>query len=293
MTATVAPHEIVVFGAQFQNPVLLSAGTAGFGREVAGVVALERLGGIITKAVSPEPRQGHPGPRVAEFPGGMVNAVGLANPGLDRVMEEELPWLARHAGAARVIVNVVGARADDFVEVVARVTTHPVVTAVELNVSCPNTEAGGKEFCGDRATLARLVTACRAATVSPLLVKLAPHLAELEDLAAAAADAGADGFTLVNTLPSGRLEAAREASERLGFGSGGVSGPPLLSLGLDALTRVVTRTTLPAIGVGGIRTPADVRRYLDAGASLVAVGTAALADPRVPERLARAWMAGG
>jgi dihydroorotate dehydrogenase (NAD+) catalytic subunit len=292
MTTATLPG-IQVFGTTFQNPVLLSAGTAGFGREIAGVIRLDRLGGIVTKAVSPEPRQGHPGPRVGEFDGGMVNAVGLANPGLDRVCAEELPWLASHVGPARVLVNVVGARIDDFVEDVQRPAIHPVVSAVALNVSCPNTEQGGREFCGDAETLSSLVAACREATVGPMIVKLGPHLSDLEGMAEVAAAAGADGFTLVNTLPSARFEAAAGASARLGFGSGGVSGPPLLSLGVAAVERVRTKVDLPVIGVGGIRSYADARRYLDAGASLVAVGTAALADPRVPERIAREWQTHG
>ena len=140
---------IQVFGATFQNPILLAAGTAGFGRELAGVLDLETLGGVVTKAVSVEPRAGNAAPRVAEFSGGMLNAVGLANPGVEHVAEVELPWLARNLRRARVIVNVVGSSEEDFAAVVRRLDGESVVTAFELNVSCPNTERGNQEFQAD------------------------------------------------------------------------------------------------------------------------------------------------
>lgn len=287
---------IPVFGTTFQNPILLASGTAGFGREVARVIDLERLGGLVTKAVSPEPRAGHGAPRVAEFAGGMLNAVGLANPGLDHVARVELPWLAANLTRARVLVNVVGSVVEDYVTVVRRLTAAPVVTAFELNVSCPNTARGGEEFGAAPGVLAELVARCRAETETPLVVKLAPNLSDVAGTAAAAAAAGAAGFSLVNTMPGalyGNGDAAGRRGPRLGYGQGGVSGPALLPVGVLAVRRVRERTALPVIGMGGIRTAADVAQYLEAGATLVAVGTAALADPRVPERLARQWSAGG
>lgn len=290
MTEGSTPSPIAAFGTTFQNPVLLASGTAGFGREVAGVIALEALGGLVTKAVSPEPRPGHPGPRLAEFDGGMLNAVGLANPGLDAVLAVELPWLAGHLSRARVIVNVVGAVVEDYVTVVSRLSTVPIVTAFELNVSCPNTARGGEEFGADDAVLADLVRRCREATPKPLIAKLAPTLPDIARTAWAAGQAGADGFTVVNTIP-GTLSRLVDGGRvpRLGYGQGGVSGPALLPVGVLATRRVHERTGKPVIGVGGIRAPEDVEQYLDAGAVLVAVGTAALADPRVPERLAAWW----
>lgn len=291
MTAVgIGPSPISVFGTTFQNPILLASGTAGFGREVAGVIALDALGGLVTKAVSPEPRRGHPSPRVAEFDGGMLNAVGLANPGLDAVLNQELPWLARSLSRARVIVNVVGAVVEDYGTVVRGLSGLAVVSAFELNVSCPNTARGGEEFGADDAVLADLVRRCRDATPKPLIAKLAPTLPDIARTAWAAGQAGADGFTVVNTIP-GTLSrsAGGHRAPRLGYGQGGVSGPALLAVGVLAARRVRERTGKPVIGVGGIRTPEDVEQYLDAGAVLVAVGTAALADPRVPERLAAWW----
>ncbi len=287
---------IQVFGTSFQNPVLLAAGTAGFGREVAGVIDLDRLGGVITKAVSPEPRHGNPSPRVAEFRGGMLNSVGLANPGLKRVAAVDLPWLEQHLERARVIVNVVGSTADDYVEVVRGLRDHRIITAFELNVSCPNTERGGEEFGSNAAVLAALVRACHAATDRPIIVKLAPTLPDIAATAEAAAGAGAAGFSVVNTMPGFLYQGNHgrsHAKARLGAGNGGVSGPALLPVGVLATRRVCERTGLPVVGIGGIRLVEDVEQYLEAGAVLVGVGTAALADPRCPERLAAAWRSRG
>lgn len=267
-------------GIAFQNPVLLAAGTAGFGREVAGVIDLDALGGIVTKAVTPEPRRGHAAPRVAEFRGGMLNAVGLANPGLEAVARHDLPWLAGRLRRARVIVNVAGARVDDYAQVVERLSADPVVAAFEVNASCPNTAAGGLEFGAAPDALAELVRHCGRATTKPLVVKLSPALPDLPAMARVAREAGAAAVSLVNTLPG-------ELARRLGNGFGGVSGPALLPIGVLATRRVVERVGIPVIGGGGIRCARDAREYLAAGASLVAIGTAALADPRVPERVAR------
>jgi len=275
-----APAPVRLLGTTFQNPVLLAAGTAAFGREVDGVIDLDALGGIITKAVTPERRQGHPAPRVAEFGGGMLNAVGLANPGLEEVARRELPWLATRLKRARVLVNVAGAVVDDYVRVVERLTPIPTIAAFEINASCPNTSAGGLEFGADAHGLAELVRRCRAVTTRPLVIKLSPVLPDIPAMAQVAQHEGADAVSLVNTIP-GMLRA------RLGNGAGGVSGPALLAVGVLATRRVAERLRLPVIGVGGIRTAEDARAYLDAGASLVAIGTAALADPRVPERVAR------
>ncbi len=283
MTAAAWPVEC--FGVAFQNPILLAAGTAGFGREVARVLDLEALGGIVTKAVSVEARRGNPAPRLAETRGAMLNSVGLANPGLEVFRREHLPWLAASVRRARVLVNVVGDTVEDFARVVASLAMEPVVTAFELNVSCPNVTHGGMEFGADDDVLAALVRRVRAETAKPLVVKLSPVLPDPARTATVAVAAGADGFTAVNTLPAQLYDEAGRS--RLGAGSGGLSGPPLLPVGLKVTRLVASRTGMPVIGVGGVRTGADALQYLAAGACLVAVGTAALADPRAPERIAR------
>jgi dihydroorotate dehydrogenase (NAD+) catalytic subunit len=273
-----------VFGRQFQNPILLAAGTAGFGRELDGVMDLDRLGGLVTKAVSREPRPGNAPPRVAEFRGGMLNSVGLANPGLERVRAEALPWLAARLERARVIVNIVGFTVEEYAEVVAGLDGAPGVTALELNLSCPNSSAGGIEFGAEPECVRRIVSLCRRNTTLPLLAKLSPVLSDIGSMALVARDAGADAITVINTMPG--LLFGNAGVTRLGQGNGGVSGPALLPIGVLAVARVLERTGgMPVIGVGGVRSAEDVEQYLQAGASLVAVGTGALADPRVPERI--------
>lgn len=272
-----------VAGIRFANPVLLASGTAGFGRELAGAMALERLGGLVTKAVSLAPRGGNRAPRVAEFAGGMLNSIGLANPGVDHVREHDLPWLHASLHAPRVIVNIVGFTLDEYANVIARLDDLPGHVAYELNLSCPNTSAGGVEFGADARSVAEVISRCRRVTERPLFAKLSPALPDIPAIAAAARDAGADGATLVNTFPGFLFDGAEP---RLGNGFGGVSGPALFATGLLAVRRTAERLPdFPIIGVGGIRSAADVRDYLRAGASLVAIGTAALADPTLPERL--------
>ena len=229
-----------VFGHRFQNPLVLAAGTAGFGRELDGVIDLERLGGIVTKAVSRAPRSGNAPPRVAEFRGGMLNSVGLANPGLDHVRAEELPWLASRLSRARVIVNVVGFTVDEYAEVVGGLDGVPGITAFELNLSCPNTSAGGIEFGADAECVRHIVSLCRRRTALPLAAKLSPVLPDIAGMALVARDAGADAITVINTMPG--LLFGDEGGSRLGNGSGGVSGPALLPLGVLAVAKVMERT---------------------------------------------------
>jgi dihydroorotate dehydrogenase (NAD+) catalytic subunit len=275
-----------VFGRSFQNPLILAAGTAGFGRELAGVLDLERLGGLVTKAVSRSPRAGNAPPRVAEFRGGMLNSVGLANPGLDHVLRDELPWLAANARRAQVLVNVVGFTVEEYAEVAAGLDGVAGIAALELNLSCPNTSAGGIEFGADPECVRRIVSASRARTRLPLLAKLSPVVPDIPRIAVVARDAGADGISVVNTFPG--LLYHEGGGARLGNGHGGVSGPPLLPIGVLATARVVEATDgMPVLGVGGVRSAADVEQYLRVGAVLVGIGTAALADPRLPERIVR------
>ena len=277
---------ISAFGLEFQNPIVLAAGTAGFGRELDGLIQFSRLGAISTKAVSLAPRIGNAAPRVAEWSGGMINAVGLANPGLERVIEEELPWLREHAAPARIITNVVGFELEEYPSVVSAIEETGMTDAFELNVSCPNTDRGGEEFGADPGVLSQLITRCRGETDRPLIAKLSPVVPDLMKTVQAAVDAGADGFTLFNTIPGLVL---RDGNTRVARGQGGISGPALLPVSVLAVKRIVEATGLPVIGLGGVTCEDDMSQYLAAGASLVGVGTAALADPRVPERLASAW----
>jgi dihydroorotate dehydrogenase (NAD+) catalytic subunit len=288
----------LVAAIEFQNPILLASGTAGYGAELARVLDLERIGGLTTKAVSVEPRGGNAAPRVAELDDGMINSVGLANPGLQEVKSAYLPWLATHLHRTRKLVNVVGNEADDYATVVrelddaaSRLSSGPGtfgggIDAFELNVSCPNVKAGGMEFGADPVALRTVVTLARAETKRPLFVKLSPVLPDIGRAAQVAVDAGADGLTVVNTLPGLAVDIERRRPA-LGFGSGGVSGSGLLPVGVLAAWRVSRMVKVPIIGVGGVASALDVLQYLIAGASLVGIGTAAMRDPRLPERIVR------
>ena len=273
-------------GIHFQNPVLLASGTAAYGREIAGVIDLEALGGIVTKAVSLAPRNGAPPLRVVDAAGGMLNAIGLANPGVESVRKHDLPWLAAHVGRAKVLVNVVGDVVEDYAAVIEALEGAGGIHGFELNVSCPNTKAGGVEFGADPAALRDVVTRARAATRLPLFVKLSPALADIAETAKIAVDAGANAITLVNTLPALAIDVERRRPA-LGFGTGGLSGAALLPVGVRATWLVHRAVDVPIVGIGGISRGTDAIQYLLAGASLVGMGTAALRDPRAPERVVR------
>lgn len=277
---------VVAAGIEFQNPVLLAAGTAAYGRELATVIDLDALGGLVTKAVSLERRHGARSPRVAEFAGGMINAVGLANPGVEEVREEHLPWLAQHLRRAKVLVNVVGSHIEEFAGVVSILDDSPAVSGYELNVSCPNVRAGGMEFGADDASLSAVVSRARAVTRKPIFVKLSPTLPNIDRSAKVAAAAGADGISVVNTIPGLAID-VETRKPALGFGTGGVSGPGLLPVGVLATYKVSRAAGLPVIGVGGISNATDVVQYVIAGASLVAIGTAAMQRPRLSETVVR------
>jgi dihydroorotate dehydrogenase (NAD+) catalytic subunit len=287
----------VVSGLTFQNPVVLASGTAGYGAELDRVVDLDALGGFVTKAVSVEPRAGAPAPRVAEFEGGMINAVGLANPGLETVRREHLPWLASHLPETRKIANVVGFAVDDYPAVIAGLEAGLAdgnalaIDAYELNVSCPNVKAGGMEFGADPLALRSVVERARRETRRPVFVKLSPTLERIGDAAKIAVDAGADAISVVNTIP-GLLIDIDKRRPALGFGTGGVSGPAILPVGVLATWRVRRAVRVPILGVGGVASGSDALQYIVAGASLVGIGTAALRDPRAPMRVVKemsAW----
>jgi dihydroorotate dehydrogenase (NAD+) catalytic subunit len=281
-----------VTGLSFQNPIVLAAGTAAYGQELADVVRLDALGGLVTKAVSPLPRTGAPSPRVADFGGGMINAVGLANPGVEAVRSEHLPWLAHALPAVRKLANVVGFAVEEFAAVIERLEdalagdVAGALDGFEINVSCPNVQAGGMEFGADPTALAQVIRLARAATGRPLFVKLSPALPDIARSAAIAVDAGATALTLVNTIPGLVVDVERRRPA-LGFGTGGVSGTALRPVGVLATWKVHRAVSVPIMGLGGVASAEDALQYLLAGARLVGIGTAMLRDPRTPERVVR------
>ena len=278
---------VELFSTRFANPVLLAAGTCGFGEPLVDVMSPGALGGLVTKSVTVEPRRGNPAPRVAEFAGGMLNSVGLANPGVDAVRDAKLPWMRSNLEGLPVLVSVAGARSDEYARVVEALDGEEGFLGFELNLSCPNdSHLGGRPFCLDPGALREVLDLVRPRTGRPLLVKLAPNDPDIGATAALAVAHGADGITAVNTLP-GFLPGTGSAEAALGAGRGGASGPGLLPVGVAAVREIADAVEVPVIGVGGILTGADARAYLGVGASLVQVGTASFADPRCAARVAR------
>ena len=277
--------EQTLFGAYFQNPVLLAAGTCGFGEELAGVTDLTRLGGLVTKSITVEPRHGNPPPRVAEVGDAMINSIGLTNPGLARACTENLPWIRENLSEIRVFVSVAGHRTEDYFKIVERFDQEDGFLGFELNLSCPNdTRLGGLSFSLDPDALATVVRGVKDRTRRPVLVKLAPNTPDIGETAALAEAAGADGITLVNTMP-GLVIDPRTRRPVIGAGAGGLSGPAMRAVAVHAVAKARARTTIPLIGVGGITNAEDAVQFFLAGASLVQVGTASFADPRAGERL--------
>ncbi|HEX6308172.1 MAG TPA: dihydroorotate dehydrogenase [Longimicrobiales bacterium] len=276
--------EQTLLGVEFQNPVLLASGTCGYGAELDGFLDLDALGGLVIKAVTAEPRAGNPAPRVAEFAAGMLNSVGLANPGPVAVRDEKLPWLAHRLGRAHVLVNVAGRTAEEYGEIIRMLDDAHGFHAYELNVSCPNVREGGAIIATREDLLADAVRCARVATRRPLSVKLAPNVPDIGRMAEICVAEGADALTLVNTMP-GLLFDPVTRRPLLGAGAGGMSGPALLPIGVHAVARARRRVSVPILGAGGIRSGEDAVQYLVAGASLVQIGTASFADPRAAERV--------
>jgi len=268
-----------LWGAEFHSPVFLASGTCGYGEEVAELIPLNDLGGIVTKAVSLEPRPGNPPHRVAETPGGMINAIGLQNVGLERFRDEKLPWLRENLGRAHVFINVVGRTAEEFAAVVAGLDDADGFLGYEINVSCPNVQ-GGTLFGADPEALSELVRRVRGTTARPVIVKLTPNVSDIGIFARVCEEAGADGLSTINTFP-GMLIDVEARRPVIGNVTGGVSGPAILPMGVLLTWRAAQAVDLPIFGIGGIRSASDALQYILAGASLVQVGTALFVDPDV------------
>jgi dihydroorotate dehydrogenase (NAD+) catalytic subunit len=269
-------------GLVLPNPILVASGTFGYGIEYGDVVDVDRLGGICCKGTTLKPRIGNPTPRVTETPGGMLNSIGLQNPGVDAVVEK---YAATWAGwRVPVIVNVAGESVSDYVEVTRRLEGVPGVAGIELNISCPNVGKGGLQFAIDAAAAGEVTAAVRRVTDMPLLVKLSPNVADIRPIARAIADAGADALTAINTL-SGIAVGPGGTRPLLGNIYGGLSGPAIKPVALRIVYEAVQAVRIPVVGIGGVTELADVLDFLAVGAVAVQVGTAIFADPTLPVRL--------
>jgi dihydroorotate dehydrogenase (NAD+) catalytic subunit len=260
-------------GFDLVNPVLAASGTFGYGVEFEDIVRFKKIGGFVTKGISPEPMAGNQAPRLIETAAGMINAIGLQNIGVERFLLEKLPAL-RHYPRCAVIVNVFGATIDDYVAVIARLNDAEGIAAYELNASCPNTKHGGIAFGSDADSLFDLVSRAKARATRPLIVKLSPNVTSIAHMARTAQRAGADALSLVNTFLA------------LSNITGGLSGPAIKPIAVRMVWEAAKAVTIPILGLGGIVTPEDAVEFLLAGATAVQIGTASYADPRATERIA-------
>ncbi|WP_224925359.1 dihydroorotate dehydrogenase [Bacillus pumilus] len=263
-------------GLSLKNPIIPASGCFGFGREFASLYDLSVLGSIMIKATTLEPRFGNPTPRVAETGAGMLNAIGLQNPGLKGVMENELPWLEQFD--TPIIANVAGSQVDDYVEVAKQISQAKNVHALELNISCPNVKTGGIAFGTDPQMAAALTKAVKDVSSVPVYVKLSPNVANIVEIAQAIESAGADGLTMINTLIGMRLD-LKTGKPILANKTGGLSGPAIKPVAVRMVHEVSQAVSIPIIGMGGVQNAEDVLEFLLAGASAVAVGTANFVNP--------------
>ncbi|WP_338781844.1 dihydroorotate dehydrogenase [Metabacillus sp. FJAT-52054] len=283
---------ITLPGLSLKNPVMPASGCFGFGKEFSSLYDLNKLGAIMIKAATPEARFGNETPRVAETPGGMLNAIGLQNPGLLGVIQGELPRL--ESFDVPIIANVAGSSIEDYMKVAEQISQVPNVAALELNISCPNVKTGGIAFGTDPKMAADLTAAVKRVSSVPVYVKLSPNVTSISEIAIAAEQAGADGLTMINTLLGMRLD-LKTGRPVLANKTGGLSGPAIKPVAIRMIHEVSRAVTIPIIGMGGIQSAEDVLEFLYAGASAVAVGTANFVNPFIcseiidalPEMLSR------
>jgi dihydroorotate dehydrogenase (NAD+) catalytic subunit len=265
-------------GLSLKNPIMPASGCFGFGREYSQFFDLSRLGAIMIKATTVEPRFGNPTPRVAETSAGMLNAIGLQNPGLKKVFSEELPWLDQFD--VPIIANIAGSTEEDYVAVATEISKAPNVHALELNISCPNVKTGGITF-GTIPEVAKALTKkVKEVSEVPVYVKLSPNVTDIVEMAKAVEDGGADGLTMINTLVGMRID-LKTARPVIANRTGGLSGPAIKPVAIRMIHEVSQKVNIPIIGMGGIQSAEDVIEYFYAGASAVAVGTANFVDPFV------------
>ena len=289
-TAIKPDMTINLAGIPLRNPVMTASGTFGYGEEFAEYVAMESIGAFVTKGLSLKARAGNPTPRIVETPGGMLNAIGLQNVGIDAFIAKKVPYLRSVATPA--IANFFGNTIDEYAEMARRLGEIPEVAALEVNISCPNVKQGGIVFGTDPDCAASVVSACRAVTNKPLIVKLSPNVTDVVVMARACEDAGADALSLINTLTGMAIDLEKRRPVLANI-TGGFSGPAIKPVALRMVWQVAKAVKVPIIGIGGIMTAVDALEFMLAGATAVQVGTASFINPGAAQKIAEdmeAWL---
>ena len=273
---------VKIAGVKFSNPVLVASGTFGYGEEYSSLIDLNKLGGIITKSITLDPREGHPPPRTFETPCGMLNAIGLANVGVGEFIKEKLPYLK--SLKTRIIVNVAGSTVKEYVEVVKRLNRSRGIDMLEINISCPNVKEGGIEF-GSTIKLAYdCIKAVKKNSSHPIIAKLSPNVTDIVEIAKAVEEAGADAISLINTLVGMAID-TEKMRPILSNITGGLSGPAIKPVALAMVWKVAGAVSVPVIGIGGIMNTEDALEFILAGASMIEVGTANFVDPQISVKI--------
>ncbi|WP_136512980.1 dihydroorotate dehydrogenase [Geomonas edaphica] len=275
---------VAIAGIEMRNPVMTASGTFGYGAEFADYLNLESIGAMITKGLSLKPKAGNPTPRIVETSGGMLNAIGLQNVGIDAFIEQKLPYLKNVN--TPVIANLYGNTLEEYGEVASRLDGLAGVAGIEVNISCPNVKQGGIVFGTDPSAAQEVVSLVKKNTSKPLIVKLSPNVTDVVVMAKACADAGADALSLINTLTGMAIDLERRRPV-LANVTGGLSGPAIKPVALRMVWQVAKAVSLPIIGIGGIMTGRDALEFMLAGATAVQVGTASFLDPSAAQRIAR------
>ena len=267
---------IEIAGMALRNPVLLASGTCNYGQELQSITDLSQLGGIVTKTITPQPRAGNRPQRIVETPAGMLNSIGLQNPGLEDFVENKWPFL--ESLDTQIVVNIAGHTIEEFADMAARLDDVQGIAALEGNISCPNVKAGGANFANSPSASAEVIGAVRRVTQHPVIAKLSPNVTDIAEIARAAEEAGADALSLINTLVGMAID-VKNRRPLLGNITGGLSGPAIKPVALAMIWKVAQAVRIPLIGLGGICTAQDAVEFLVAGASAVQVGTASFVNP--------------
>lgn len=262
--------------AKFSNPVLVASGTFGYGEEYGSIIDLNKLGGIITKSITLNPREGHPPPRTCETPSGMLNAIGLANVGVERFIKDKLPFLRKLK--TKVIVNVAGSSVEEYAEVVKKLEGKKGIDLLEINISCPNVKEGGIVFGSKSESAYKCIKAVKENTSFPIIAKLSPNVSDITEIALAVEEAGAKAVSLINTLVGMAIDLEKRRP-RLSNITGGLSGPAIKPVALAMVWKVAQRVKIPIIGIGGIMNTQDALEFILAGASMIQIGTGNFVDP--------------